>query len=66
MRTTIEDIKFARIDCVSWFSMRFLLQPIGHPPAVEFDAAHFRRDHAPPGIEEHTQLSLGETGRLPA
>lgn len=39
---TREAMKIATLERVSWFNHRCLLEPLGHVPAVEFEANYYR------------------------
>jgi transposase InsO family protein len=36
----IDDVEYATLEWVDWFNQRRLLEPIGHVPPAEFEAAH--------------------------
>lgn len=40
----IDDVEYATLEWVDWFNHRRLLEPIGHVPPAEFEAAHWRRE----------------------
>jgi putative transposase len=40
----IDDVEYATLEWVDWFNHRRLLEPIGHIPPAEFEAAHDRRE----------------------
>ena len=42
-----EDVEFATLEWVDWFNHRRLLEPIGHVPPAEFEAAYYRGHNAP-------------------
>ena len=44
---SLEDVEFATLEWVAWFNTRRLLEPIGHVPPAEHEAAHYRRQQAP-------------------
>ena len=39
----IDDVEYATLEWVDWFNHRRLLEPIGHVPPAEFEAAYWRR-----------------------
>ena len=40
----IDDVEFATLEWVDWFNHRRLLEPIGHVPPAEFEAAYWRKE----------------------
>jgi putative transposase len=45
----IDDVEYATLEWVDWFNHRRLLEPIGHVPPAEFEAAdHQREDSSHP------------------
>jgi hypothetical protein len=40
----LDQIEYATVEWVDWFNHRQLLEPIGHVPPAEFEAAHWRRE----------------------
>jgi len=44
---SVEEVEFATLEWVDWFNHRRLLEPIGHVPPVEFEAAYYRRQEEP-------------------
>jgi putative transposase len=40
----IDEVEYATLEWVDWFNHRRLLEPIGHIPPVEFEAAYDRRE----------------------
>jgi putative transposase len=44
---SLEDVEFATLEWVAWFNTRRLLEPIGHVPPAEHEAAYYRRQQAP-------------------
>ena len=38
---TLEMVEFATLEWVDWFNNRRLLEPIGHVPPVEYEAAFY-------------------------
>jgi putative transposase len=40
----IDQVEYATLEWVDWFNHRRLLEPIGHVPPAEFEAAHHRRE----------------------
>jgi putative transposase len=53
----LEGVEYATLEWVDWFNHRRLLEPIGHVPPAEFEAAYWRRE-APGGIDGPKQPSL--------
>jgi transposase InsO family protein len=53
----IDEVEYATLEWVDWFNHRRLLEPIGHVPPAEFEAAYWRRE-APGSIEGLKQPSL--------
>ncbi len=50
----IDDVEYATLEWVDWFNHRRLLEPIGHVPPAEFEAAHHGEEvpsHTP-GLKE--------------
>jgi putative transposase len=43
----LEAVEFATLEWVDWWNHRRLLEPIGHVPPAEFEAAYYRRQEAP-------------------
>ena len=39
----IDDVEYATLEWVDWFNHRRLLEPIGHVPPSEFEAANWGR-----------------------
>ena len=37
-RRSVEAVEFATLQCVDWFNMRRLLEPIGYVPPAEYEA----------------------------
>jgi putative transposase len=46
----IEDVEFATLEWVDWFSHRRLLEPIGYIPPAEFELMYYR-DQATPAVQ---------------
>jgi putative transposase len=44
----IDQVEYATLEWVDWFNHRRLLEPIGHVPPAEFEAAHYRRENPSP------------------
>jgi putative transposase len=44
----IDQVEYATLEWVDWFNHRRLLEPIGHVPPAEFEAAHYRREDPSP------------------
>jgi len=42
----IDDVEYGTLEWVDWFNHRRLLEPIGHVPPAEFEAAHYRREES--------------------
>jgi putative transposase len=40
----LDEVEYATLEWVDWFNHRRLLEPIGHVPPAEFEAAHWRRE----------------------
>ena len=40
----LDEVEYATLEWVDWFNHRRLLEPIGHVPPAEFEAAHHRRE----------------------
>lgn len=40
----IDDVEYATLEWVDWFNHRRLLEPIGHAPPSEFEAAYWRKE----------------------
>ena len=40
----IDDVEYATLEWVDWFDHRRLLEPIGHVPPSEFEAAYYRKE----------------------
>jgi putative transposase len=53
----IDQVEYATLEWVDWFNHRRLLEPIGHVPPAELEAASWRRE-APGSIEGLKQPSL--------
>jgi putative transposase len=53
----IDDLEYATLEWVDWFNHRRLLEPIGHLPPAEFEAAYYRRE-APSSATGLKQPSL--------
>ncbi len=43
----IDDVEYGTLEWVDWFNHRRLLEPIGHVPPAEFEAAHHRKEGSP-------------------
>jgi hypothetical protein len=59
----IDDVEYATLEWVDWFSHRRLLEPIGHMPPAEFEAAYCRKEGSREGVELNERAS-GEPGRF--
>ena len=44
----VEQVEFATLAWVDWYNSRRLLEPLGHVPPVEYEAAYYRREAASP------------------
>jgi len=44
----IDQVEYATLEWVDWFNHRRLLEPIGHIPPAEFEAAYHRREDPSP------------------
>jgi putative transposase len=53
----IDELEYATLEWIDWFNHRRLLEPIGHLPPAEFEAAHWRRE-TPTSIDGLKQPSL--------
>jgi putative transposase len=40
----LDEVEYATLEWVDWFNHRRLLEPIGHVPPAEFEAAHQQRE----------------------
>ena len=40
----LDEVEYATLEWVDWFNHRRLLEPIGHVPPAEFEAAYCRRE----------------------
>ena len=40
----LDEVEYATLEWVDWFNHRRLLEPIGHLPPAEFEAAHHRKE----------------------
>jgi putative transposase len=40
----LDQVEYATLEWVDWFNHRRLLEPIGHLPPAEFEAAHWRKE----------------------
>jgi putative transposase len=40
----LDEVEYATLEWVDWFNHRRLLEPIGHVPPAEFEAAYWRRE----------------------
>lgn len=43
----LADVEFATLEWVAWYNTRRLLEPIGHMPPAEYEAAYYRRQDTP-------------------
>jgi putative transposase len=50
----IDQVEYATLEWIDWFNHRRLLEPIGHVPPAEFEAAHHRREDPSrtPGLKD--------------
>jgi putative transposase len=46
----IDQVEYATLEWVDWFNHRRLLEPIGHVPPAEFEAAYHRREDPSPTV----------------
>lgn len=46
----LEDVEFATLEWVAWFNTRRLLEPLGHVPPAEYEAAYYRRQATPAAL----------------
>lgn len=46
----LEEVEFATLEWVAWWNTRRLLEPIGHVPPAEYEAAYYRRQDAPAAL----------------
>ena len=53
----LDEVEYATLEWVDWFNHRRLLEPIGHIPPAEFEAAYRRRE-TPSSIDGLKQSSL--------
>jgi transposase InsO family protein len=53
----LDQVEYATLEWVDWFNHRRLLEPIGHLPPAEFEAAYWRRE-GPGSISGLKQPSL--------
>jgi transposase InsO family protein len=53
----LDEVEYATLEWVDWFNHRRLLEPIGHVPPAEFEAAYRRRE-TPSSIDGLKQPSL--------
>jgi putative transposase len=53
----LDEVEYATLEWVDWFNHRRLLEPIGHIPPAEFEAAYWRKE-APGSIDGLKQPSL--------
>ena len=44
---SVDPVEFATLEWVDWFNNRRLLEPIGHVPPAEFEAAYYRGQQSP-------------------
>jgi len=45
----LDDVEYATLEWADWFNHRRLLEPIGHVPPAEFEAAYYRREESKEG-----------------
>jgi transposase InsO family protein len=53
----LDQVEYATLEWVDWFNHRRLLEPIGHVPPAEFEAAYWRKE-TPASIDALKQPSL--------
>jgi len=46
----LEDVEFATLEWVAWYNTSRLLEPIGHVPPVEYEAAYYDRQDTPAAL----------------
>jgi putative transposase len=46
----LDQVEYATLEWVDWFNHRRLLEPIGHVPPAEFEAAYHRREDRSPTV----------------
>jgi putative transposase len=44
---SLEDVELATLEWVAWFNTTRLLEPLGHVPPAEHEAAYYRRQETP-------------------
>jgi putative transposase len=54
----LDEVEYATLEWVDWFNHRRLLEPIGHIPPAEFEAAYRRRETPSSSIDGLKQSSL--------
>jgi len=54
----IDDVEFATLEWVDWFNHRRLLEPIGHVPPIEFEAAYYRKETLKEDLDKEAGLIL--------
>jgi putative transposase len=42
-----EQVEFATLTWIDWFNNRRLLEPLGHVPPIEYEAAYYRQPPTP-------------------
>jgi transposase InsO family protein len=47
---SLEDVELATLEWVAWFNTSRLLEPLGHVPPAEYEAAYYRRQEAPAAL----------------
>jgi transposase InsO family protein len=47
---SLGDVEFATLEWVAWFNTSRLLEPLGHVPPAEYEAAYYRRQATPAAL----------------
>lgn len=47
---SFEHLELATLERVAWFNTSRLLEPLGHVPPAEYEAAYYRRQETPAGL----------------
>ena len=61
-----DHVEFATLTWIDWFNNRRLLEPIGHIPPVEYEAAYYRTQDTPTAAVGLTPESPTKPGRFTA
>jgi putative transposase len=59
----LDDVEYATLEWVDWFNHRRLLEPIGHIPPAELEAA-FRKEEAPATPLDSSNRASNEPGAI--